>query len=210
PLADPVYLYQNGNSYYAQGGTAFRYDSSGRQFIFNWNTKGFTLAAYRITATLADGVTKVATTVNLTTNGGSAGLVVDGAAGAPYEGALLAGDMTVYVDNSSGGFTGDELARIDAAVAGVEALVSPFGTNLVEVGPSVGAAANFVIHADTTSAVGGAAAGVLGCYDDGTGEITVIEGWNWYGGADPAQVGGDQYDFETVVAHELGHALGLG
>src|SRR5262249_52033820 len=32
----------------------------------------------------------------------------------------------------------------------------------------------------------------------------------YYTGADHTQVGIDQYDFETVVVHELGHALGLG
>jgi hypothetical protein len=37
-----------------------------------------------------------------------------------------------------------------------------------------------------------------------------LQGWNWYGGSDPTQIGSDQYDFQTVVTHELGHALGLG
>ena len=49
--------------------------------------------------------------------------------------------------------------------------------------------------------------GVLGCEDGG---ITLIAGWNWYTGADPSAVGVDQYDFETIVLHELGHAVGLG
>jgi hypothetical protein len=31
-----------------------------------------------------------------------------------------------------------------------------------------------------------------------------------YDGADSTAVGSDQFDFETVVMHELGHALGLG
>jgi hypothetical protein len=38
----------------------------------------------------------------------------------------------------------------------------------------------------------------------------MIQGWNWYAGADPTQIGAGQYDFETTVLHELGHALGLG
>src|SRR5262249_1293194 len=29
-------------------------------------------------------------------------------------------------------------------------------------------------------------------------------------GADPSAMGADQYDFETIVSHEMGHALGLG
>src|SRR5260370_17651452 len=43
-----------------------------------------------------------------------------------------------------------------------------------------------------------------------TSEITVIQGWNWYVGADPAQIGQGQYDFQSTLTHELGHALGLG
>src|SRR5205823_11895657 len=39
--------------------------------------------------------------------------------------------------------------------------------------------------------------------------ITIISGWNYYLGSDAA-AGAGQYDFETVVTHELGHALGLG
>jgi hypothetical protein len=51
---------------------------------------------------------------------------------------------------------------------------------------------------------------VLGCYDATTSTITMIAGWNWYAGADPTRIGPDQYDFQTTVTHELGHALGLG
>jgi hypothetical protein len=50
---------------------------------------------------------------------------------------------------------------------------------------------------------------VLGCTTD-TGQITIIAGWNFYAGASATQIGSAQFDFETVVIHELGHALGLG
>jgi hypothetical protein len=50
---------------------------------------------------------------------------------------------------------------------------------------------------------------VLGCTTD-AGQITIINGWNFYAGSDATQIGSAQYDFETVVTHELGHALGLG
>jgi hypothetical protein len=62
---------------------------------------------------------------------------------------------------------------------------------------------------DTTSAVGGYADGVLGCTTD-AGQVTIINGWNFYAGSDATQIASAQYDFETVVEHELGHALGLG
>jgi hypothetical protein len=61
----------------------------------------------------------------------------------------------------------------------------------------------------TSSAVGGYADGVLGCTTD-AGRITILAGWDWYAGSDLTQIGMGQYDFETVVIHELGHALGLG
>jgi hypothetical protein len=67
-----------------------------------------------------------------------------------------------------------------------------------------------IIDDGTTSASGSAANGVLGCYNQATGEITIILGWNWYAGADPGQVSAGQYDFQTTIEHELGHALGLG
>jgi len=53
------------------------------------------------------------------------------------------------------------------------------------------------------------AEGVLGCTTDAD-QVTMIQGWNWYAGSDPTQVGAGQYDFETAVMHELGHVLGLG
>jgi hypothetical protein len=53
------------------------------------------------------------------------------------------------------------------------------------------------------------AQGVLGCTTDAD-QVTMIQGWSWYAGADPTQVGAGQYDFETAVVHELGHVLGLG
>jgi hypothetical protein len=50
---------------------------------------------------------------------------------------------------------------------------------------------------------------VLGCTTDAD-QVTMIQGWSWYAGSDPTQVGAGQYDFETAVMHELGHVLGLG
>src|SRR5262249_59079417 len=69
--------------------------------------------------------------------------------------------------------------------------------------------ADVTLNMGTTSPVGGYADGVLGCTTD-AGQITLIQGWNFYAGSDATQIGAAQYDFETVVTHELGHALGLG
>jgi hypothetical protein len=121
-------------------------------------------------------------------------------------GALVPEDLGLYVDNSSGDLTADELARIQDAVAAVDTVTAPYGATIALVTDP--ALADVTLALDTASAVGGSAAGVLGCYSTGT--ITLIQGWNWYAGSDPAQVGANQYDFETTLIHELGHALGLG
>jgi hypothetical protein len=72
--------------------------------------------------------------------------------------------------------------------------------------------ADVVVDTGSTSAVGGFADGVLGCEAAGatSTEITLIQGWNWYAGSDPTAVTAGQFDFQTVVMHELGHSLGLG
>ena len=84
-----------------------------------------------------------------------------------------------------------------------------YGVTIYQVDPAYAASANVVIHVGATSVVGGYADGVLGCTTD-LGEITLIQGWDWYTGADAAQIAAFQYDFQTIVTHELGHALGLG
>ena len=121
---------------------------------------------------------------------------------------LLAGNLSVYVNDPDHYFTTDELARIQDAINGWDALLVPYSVTITEVSdPSV---ANLVLDAGTTSASGGMAQGVLGCFNPAASEITLIEGWNWYAGADPTQIGSGQYDFQTTVTHEFGHALGLG
>jgi hypothetical protein len=72
--------------------------------------------------------------------------------------------------------------------------------------------ANVVIDVRAETPIGGLANGVLAFYESNgiSSEITVVRGWNWYVGANPSQLGRGQYDFQTVVTHELGHALGLG
>jgi hypothetical protein len=128
------------------------------------------------------------------------------AAGLPD--TLLAGNITAYINDPSGLFTSDDLARIQDAINTWDALLVPYNVTITEVSdPTL---ANLVIDTGSTSACGSAANGVLGCYNAPNAEITILQGWSWYAGADPSQIGANQYDFETTVLHELGHALGLG
>jgi hypothetical protein len=121
---------------------------------------------------------------------------------------LLAGDLSVYINDPSGLFTANELARIQEAINAWDTVLAPDNVTITEVNdPTL---ANIVLDTGTTSACGGAANGVLGCYNVANSEITLIQGWNWYTAADPTQISAGQYDFETTVLHELGHALGLG
>jgi hypothetical protein len=134
---------------------------------------------------------------------GSAGSILDNA----NAGALLAGNLAVYVSDPSGYFTADELSRIQDAINTWDSLLAPYNVTISEVtDPTL---ATVVIDNGTTSAAGSAANGVLGSYNS-SGEITILQGWNWYGGADAGQIGSGQYDFQTVMTHELGHAVGLG
>ena len=103
----------------------------------------------------------------------------------------------------------DELARIEDAVAGLDALLVPYSVQVTLADASNSAQANVIINTDFTSASGSAADGVLGSESD-AGKITILQGWDWYAGADPSAIAAGQYDFQTVVTHELGHALGLG
>jgi hypothetical protein len=166
--------------------SGLRYDCSANQFVANWDTKGLGAGSYTISLSLLDGTTHTVT-VQVTTKHGSGALTTDTAGGAGSSaGALLGGDIELFVDNSNGLFTSDELARIDDAVAAVDAVIAPDGVTITEVTDSN--SANVVLNTDTTSAVGGYADGVLGCTTD-TGTITLIQGWNWYASSDATQIG---------------------
>src|SRR5207244_12350182 len=87
--------------------------------------------------------------------------------------------------------------------------LASFGVVLVEATDGVTATPDIHVHLASTSVIGGVAEGVLGVTSLG-GQITLINGWNWYTGSDTGTVAAGQSDFQTVVTHELGHALGLG
>jgi hypothetical protein len=148
--------------------------------------------------------------LSLSGNGAST-QVADGSAGSALDtassGTLLAGNLFVYVSDPAGYFTLDELNRIQDAITTWDSLLAPYSVTITEVSDST--LANVILDNGTTSAAGSPTDGVLGSYSS-TGEITILQGWNWYDGADLTQIGTNQYDFQTVVTHELGHALGLG
>jgi hypothetical protein len=124
-------------------------------------------------------------------------------------GQLVTGPVGVYLANADGtAVPADEQARFDDAIATLDTTFGPNGVDLVDVG--VAGAANAVVQVQIadTSAAGSAADGVLGCTV--AGNITMLTGWSWFTGADPTTIGAGQYDFETIVMHELGHAVGLG
>jgi hypothetical protein len=138
---------------------------------------------------------------------GSSTLVADGSVGTDNNvGELVAGNEALYVSDPAGYLSPDALARIDDAVATWDALLAPYSVTITETNDP--ATANLVLDVANTSACGGMAQGVLGCY--GSGEIVIIQGWNFYAGTDRSAIGVNQYDFETLLFHELGHSLGLG
>jgi predicted outer membrane repeat protein len=124
-------------------------------------------------------------------------------------GQLVTGPVGVYLANADGTpVPADEQGRLDDAITALDTTFGPNGVDLVDVG--VANAANAVVQVQIAdiSATGSAADGVLGCTV--AGQITLLTGWNWFTGADPTAIGTGQYDFETIVMHELGHAIGLG
>jgi len=177
-------------------------------YLYLWQTKGLSAGSYAIEVKLADGTTHTKT-IQLVNHGSGcwAGLTTDSSDSTATAGGLLGGEVDLYVDNSNGELTSDELARITDAVNTVDATVAPYGVSIVLVSDPT--QANATLSMDTTSALGGVAQGVLGVTTDAD-QVTMIQGWDWYAGSDPTQIGSGQYDFGTAVIHELGHVLGLG
>ena len=124
-------------------------------------------------------------------------------------GQLLVGIHTVSVNDLTGRMDAEHNARILDAISVLNETFAEFGIHLTTADPSSDEPADLPIFFAVTTELGGVAEGVLGITSE-FGEITIVEGWNWYVRSDAASVGQDQFDFQTVVTHELGHALGLG
>ena len=122
---------------------------------------------------------------------------------------LQSGSLGVAIDLPQGPEKGAELAAIGSAISTLNSQIVPLGVSFVEVSAANAASAPVHITMASTSGIGGEAQGVLGAFSPG-GRITLINDWNWYLGSNPTRISQNQYDFQSVVTHELGHVLGLG
>jgi hypothetical protein len=117
------------------GKTGLRYDSTANQFVYNWQTKGLPAGSYQIVLKLADGAMQTKTISLMASGNGANAQSVDGSdvTGGTAAGQLLGGNVELYVDNSNGELTPDELARIQGAVNAVDATIAPYGVAINEV-----------------------------------------------------------------------------
>ncbi len=122
--------------------------------------------------------------------------------------ASPSGHFTVLVHSGDDLLETQQQTRIDDAIAVLNESLAASGVTLVRVDPTAGSDPDIHIRTASNSPCGAAADGVLGCASD-SGTITIIAGWNWYTGADSDAIGLDQYDYQTIVTHELAHVFGL-
>ena len=122
---------------------------------------------------------------------------------------LHTGTLGVAIELPKGPQTAAELAAIRTAVATLDDQIAPLGVSLVVVSGAQAASAPVHITMASSSAIGGLNQGVLGAFTP-EGDITLITGWNWYFGLESGKIAQNQFDFQSVVTHELGHVLGLG
>jgi hypothetical protein len=190
------------------GKTGLRYDATANQFVYNWQTKGLTAGTYTVTLALADGTTQTRA-VTLSSSGA---FQLAGGASSDYLSSaanqVLYGTLTVAVQDDTGaGIDPNEMDRIGDAMSYLNAALGSFGVDLTWAPP--GAAADVHIHFASLTPQGGASDGVLG-FTTADNDVYLVEGWSFYTGTDPTQVGAGQYDFLTLATHELAHTVGLG
>jgi len=132
----------------------------------------------------------------------------ESADGAPVQaaGELVMGIVWVRFEDATGVTANTHRARLDDALATLNSTFAPWGVVVGLLAPDSDVPAHVHVRVDTASPCGGAADAVLGCAV--AGEVTLIAGWAWHTAADTAAIPQGQYDFQTIVTHELGHSLG--
>ena len=186
--------------------------NDGGQYVFNWQTKGLNAGLMRSLLTLSDGSLPKTKIVELSARAvrlGSRPIRTLPRPVGPPPGRCWVETSLCLIDSQGGQFDADAWVRVQNAVEVINAAVAPDGVSIYQIDAANATDAN-VIPGDQHLHCGGRAAdGVLGCTTD-LGEITLVQGWDWYTGTDVAAITANQFDFQTVVTHELGHALGLG
>jgi hypothetical protein len=114
----------------------------------------------------------------------------------------------VSLSSADGSILPGEHVRFVQALVVLNARFEAYGVHLVELAESTLVDTEILVEIASTSPCGDMAAGVLGCATD-EGQITLLAGWDWYTGEDASSVVGAQYDFQTIVTHEIGHVIGL-
>lgn len=123
-------------------------------------------------------------------------------------GQLLSSVVEVSLRDATGAIGAEHRARLADAIVVLNAALVGWGITLTEVSESQYEFADVRISVAAESPCGSAADGVLGCTTS-DGDVTLLTEWSWFGGTDPTQITAGQFDFQTILTHELGHAIGL-
>jgi len=125
----------------------------------------------------------------------------------PSLGQLNANVLRVSIDRNSAFGSHDQIDRFRDAIQTINTDFGSYGVHLVEIDSELDTA-DIRLQLSDTSPCGGVEQGILGCTTK-WGEITLVQGWAWYSGADENAISTSQFDLQTIVTHELGHSIGL-
>jgi hypothetical protein len=188
---------------------------SGYTFKVDWDTKKLELrlSVYSSSGSLLyDSTPKTLTAGSVTFT--SSKLVAEGDDDAPYAGTLIDSSGVVLtgtqhvalIDDIGNGIDAAMIDRLTEAMAYLDVVFTDYGFALTWAGPDD--EADIFLHYATTTPMGGKADGVLGFTQNDS--VWFVSGWNFYSGSETAGIAANQFDFQTVATHELGHVLGLG